>query len=95
MTDVLLEPDRLSALARAAILDTAPAPDFDALAETARLLFEASAGLVGFVDATRYWSKAAAGIPRCELATDGAICTRTVVEGRPSSSRTPPATAAA
>jgi diguanylate cyclase (GGDEF)-like protein len=83
MTDVLLEPNRLAALARAAIIDTAPAPDFDALAETARLIFETAAGLVGFIDDHRYWAKAAAGLPRCEIAADTAICTRTVMEGRP------------
>ena len=56
------ESERLDALRRYAILDTAPEPIFDDLALLAAQLCQASMALIGFLDAERFWVKARYGL---------------------------------
>jgi len=63
-TDSEAERDRLRALRRFDILDTAPEPGFDRVAELAAHLFDVPVALVSVVDAHRQWLKAAVGTDR-------------------------------
>jgi PAS domain S-box-containing protein len=66
-TDSEAERDRLRALRRFDILDTAPEPGFDRVAELAAHLFDVPVALVTFVDDRRQWHKAAVGTDRAEI----------------------------
>src|ERR1700741_919102 len=56
------ERKRLQALQSYRILDTAPEPAFDEIAELAAHIFQAPIALVSLVDGERQWSKAHVGI---------------------------------
>jgi PAS domain S-box-containing protein len=77
-TDSEAERDRLRALRRFQILDTAPEPGFDRVAELAAHLFDVPVALVTFVDAHRQWHKAAVGTDRAEIARERSLCAATV-----------------
>jgi PAS domain S-box-containing protein len=72
------ERDRLRALRRFDILDTAPEPGFDRVAELAAHLFDVSVALVSFVDASRQWLKAAVGTDRTEVPRGRSLCAATI-----------------
>lgn len=56
------EPERLAAVRAHEILDTAPEPEFDALATLAAQVGDAPLAWVGFMDANRLWCKAKRGL---------------------------------
>jgi GAF domain-containing protein len=65
---------RLAALRRAEVLDTPRTPEFDEIALAAKVLFNAAAGLVSFVDAERLWFKSSAGVEVQETSREGSFC---------------------
>ena len=77
-TDSEAERDRLRALRRFQILDTAPEPGFDRVAELAAHLFNVPVALVTFVDAHRQWHKATVGTDRSEIARERSLCAATI-----------------
>jgi PAS domain S-box-containing protein len=68
------EAERLAAVRRLGIVDTAPEPSFDEIARTAANLLDAEIGLVTFVDAERVFFKAAIGLGARESSRDGGFC---------------------
>lgn len=73
-SDSEAERDRLRALRRFNIVDTAPEADFDRVAELAASLFDVPIALVSFVDARRQWHKAAVGTDLDEVAREHSLC---------------------
>ncbi len=57
----VIEAARIAALESYAILDTPPAPQFDALAESACAALAMPMAQICFIDRTRHWTKAQAG----------------------------------
>ena len=80
---VAAELARLAALARYAVLDTAPEQAFDDVARLAALVCDAPVAHVNFVDATRQWSKASTGAPRGDLPRKQGFCLRTILQPWP------------
>lgn len=72
------EPGRLRALARYAILDSAPEAQFDKIVGLVREVFEVPMATVSLIDRERYWIKAAAGSPRGEGDRREAFCDQTI-----------------
>ncbi len=77
------ESARRSALASAAILDTAPEPTFDAITRLAAEYFRADTVLLGFADESRVWIKSYWGEAVRELPRSGSIFERVLAEGGP------------
>ena len=77
-TDSEAERDRLRALRRFQIMDTAPEDGFDRVAELATHLFDVPVGLVTFIDAHRQWHKAAIGTERTEIRRKRSLCAATI-----------------
>jgi PAS domain S-box-containing protein len=73
------EVERLQALARYHILDSAPEPEYAEVAQAAASVFQAPVSLVGFVDARRVWIKAASGTAATEFPRDVALCSHTII----------------
>jgi PAS domain S-box-containing protein len=65
---------RLGALARYAVLDSEPEPAFDDLVRLAALVCDAPIAQINFIDATRLWSKASAGVPRASTPREDSLC---------------------
>lgn len=65
---------RLDALRRYAVLDTPAEPDFDDLAELARVLCDAPIALVSLVDEHRQWFKAEKGLGVRETPISESVC---------------------
>ncbi len=57
------EPERLRALQRLDVLDSAPEQEFDALVAAAALVCEVPISLVSLIDSDRQWFKANVGLP--------------------------------
>src|ERR687894_627074 len=72
------EAERLAALKRYRILDTPPAPDFDALTELASYICQAPVALVSLVDEHRQWFKSQVGLGLTETARDVSICAHAI-----------------
>jgi PAS domain S-box-containing protein len=70
--------DRLGALRRYDILDTAPEEAFDRLTRLAAHLFDAPLAIVNFVTGDRQWFKSAVGTNERETGLDISICVYTV-----------------
>jgi PAS domain S-box-containing protein len=70
------ESERLEALRRLRILDTAPEQEFDDLVHLAAQLCEVPIAIVSLLDADRQWFKARVGIECCETSRDSAFCAR-------------------
>lgn len=68
------EPQRLAALKRACILDTAPEPGFDALTRTAAHLCSVPIALVSLVDHDRQWFKSKVGLDAAQTPRDISFC---------------------
>jgi len=79
--DVIHDENRLRALRRYDILDTAPEPAFDRIARLAAHLFDAPVALVNFVDRDRQWFKSTVGIDETETGLDTSFCVYTVGKG--------------
>ena len=70
------EHERLVALDRLEILDTAPEPLFDSLTELAARTFETPIALIALLDAHRQWFKASIGLDFAGTARDISFCQR-------------------
>jgi GAF domain-containing protein len=75
----LLEDERLAALQRYEVLDTAPEQAFDELAFLAGTICATPVALITFVDADRQWFKARIGLSTSETPRDVAFCARTIL----------------
>ncbi len=78
MDMTLFEAERLRALHRYAILDTAAERGFDDLARLASLICETPISLVSFVDADRQWFKAKVGFTCDETSRQDSFCSRAI-----------------
>ncbi|WP_454715461.1 GAF domain-containing protein [Caulobacter segnis] len=65
---------RLAALVRSSVLDTARDPEFDRIAEAAKTLFGATAGMVTFVGQDRQFYKGRAGVDIAETPRAVSFC---------------------
>ena len=74
---------RVAALHRLQILDTPPAVEFDQIAWSAKILFDAAAAFVSFVDAERQWYKARAGADIVEVDRRASFCSHCVAYRSP------------
>ncbi len=76
----LNEPERLRALERLDVLDSAPEREFDALVATAALVCGVPISLVSLVDYQRQWFKASVGLPGVtETPRDMAFCAHAIL----------------
>ena len=73
------EAERLAALRRYAILDTAPDACFDRLVHLGARLFHVPIAVVSLVDKERQWSKAACGIEAGQSDRDIAFCAHAIL----------------
>ncbi len=74
------ESERLRALERLDVLDSAPEREFDALVATAALICGVPISLVSLVDSNRQWFKANVGLPRItETPRDVAFCAHAIM----------------
>ena len=72
------ETQRLAALLRMELLDTAPEPEFDELVETAAAICDMPMSLVTLLDDRRQWFKAAIGLTVRETPREMAFCAHTI-----------------
>ena len=73
------EIDRLAALVRYGVLDTAPEESFDRLTRMACRLFDMPICLVSLVDSSRQWFKSRQGLDAEETARDISFCTHAIM----------------
>jgi GAF domain-containing protein len=88
LTQALAEPERLSALRDAAILDTPPEASFDRLASLAARVLNAPVALVSAIDRDRQFFKSCLGLPepwasRRESALTHSFCQHVVAAREP------------
>ena len=75
------ESERLRALERLDVLDSAPEREFDALVATAALVCGVPISLISLVDSNRQWFKANVGLPGVtETPRDVAFCAHAILE---------------
>ncbi len=77
------EAARLEALEACAILDTAPEPDYDDLAEVAAAIAGTPVAAISFIDATRWWVKAGVGVATREMPRHTTLCADVVRTKKP------------
>lgn len=77
------EASRRAALARYAILDTAPEPVFNDVVRLAQSVFGVPSSAVSFVDDDRQWFKARRGIDFAETTREDAFCAHTILSDAP------------
>ena len=77
------EAERLCALRRLEILDTAAEPAFDRIARLAARLIKSPIALVSLIDEDRQWFKSRVGIDVAETARDMAFCAFTIAREEP------------
>jgi PAS domain S-box-containing protein len=73
------ERERLDALRRYEILDTAPEEVFDRVTQLAASLFAVPAAFISFIDAERQWFKARVGVTRTETPRASALAAHAIV----------------
>jgi DNA-binding response OmpR family regulator len=73
------EAERLAALHRLALLDSAPEERFDRLARLAAGLLEAPVSLVTLIDRDRQWFKSRVGTPLTETTRDVSFCAHAIL----------------
>jgi GAF domain-containing protein len=76
------EEARLEALRKYRILDTAPEPQFDRIAEIARRQFDVPVALVAFMDSDRNFLKAHGDLPFDESPRSVSFCGHTILDDR-------------
>jgi GAF domain-containing protein len=77
------ETNRLEALKRYQILDTAPEPMFDDVALIASVLCQTPIALMSLVDSQRQWFKARVGLDLPQTAREHAFCAHTILGAEP------------
>lgn len=77
------EADRLAALRRYHVLDTAPEAAFDRIVHLAQALFEMPAAMVSLIDDKRQWFKARVGIDIQETPRAWAFCNHAIQQSTP------------
>jgi diguanylate cyclase (GGDEF)-like protein/PAS domain S-box-containing protein len=75
-----IEAERLQALYRLAILDTASDPAFDRLTQLAAVFFGVPISFVSFIDEHRQWMKSSYGSEITETPRDVAFCAYTILQ---------------
>jgi PAS domain S-box-containing protein len=78
--DYTIDPARLDALARFAVLDSPPERGFDDIVELAIQICETPVALVSLVSSDRQWFKARSGFEACETDLDSSVCAFALVE---------------
>ena len=73
-----LEAARLRALEQYAMLDTPCEPNFDRMAQLTALVLDAPIAVIGFLDSSRHWFKAAFGTYERENSRAESFCTHTI-----------------
>lgn len=68
------EEERLAALRSLEVLDTPPEPEFEAIVQAARHIFDSRMAFVSLVDADRQWFKARCGLDEPETPREFSIC---------------------
>ncbi|WP_165188897.1 GAF domain-containing protein [Caulobacter soli] len=81
--DPTQDAQRVAALYRVGILDTPPAVEFDQIAWSAKIMLEAMAGFVAFVDRDRQWFKARAGFETGDVERGITFCNQCIADGAP------------
>lgn len=75
------EQERLDALARYAILDTAPESDFDSITQLASYICGTPISVMTLVDSNRLWVKSGVGLPAgTQTSRDEAFCSHTILQ---------------
>jgi PAS domain S-box-containing protein len=77
------EPERLAALLRYNVLDTAPEVAYDRITRTAKRVFDAPICLVTLVDGTRQFFKSKIGVDITETPRDQAFCAHGLLQDEP------------
>ncbi len=77
------EDQRLAALLREGILDTAPDPRMDQIVQITAALMNAPIALVSLVDGSRQWFKAKIGLDVDETPREQAFCAHTILSSQP------------
>lgn len=72
------EADRLAALHRLRLMDTAPSPDFDAVVALAARHFDCPLAMLILVDRDRQWAKATYGVPGWDSPREHSVCHWTI-----------------
>lgn len=78
MMQVGLEASRLLALEQYAVLDTPSEPSFDRIAQLTALVLDAPIAVIGFLDGSRHWFKAAFGTDQRQNHRAQSFCTHTI-----------------
>lgn len=78
MSAPTLEVRRLLALEQCAVLDTSSEPRFDKIAQLTALVLDAPIAVIGFLDGSRHWFKAAFGTVERENSRAESFCTHTI-----------------
>jgi signal transduction histidine kinase len=73
------ESERLLALRRLEVLDTAPEAEFDALVQAASLVCGSAISLISLVDTARQWFKANLGLDASETPREVAFCAHAIL----------------
>ena len=74
------ETERLAALRRYDVLDTAPEPSFDEIAHLVSYICDAPISVVGLIDSDRLWFKSAVGFGMHEVRRDVAFCAHAIID---------------
>lgn len=78
----LTEKDRLAALQKYQLLDSAPEKDFDSLVKLTSLIFDVPIATVTMVDQKRQWFKAKVGLDICETPREVSFCDHAIKQNK-------------